>query len=186
MEKPTYAMKNNPKGHLPPRHPVQWTDKCQDALDQLIEPLVNLPVLAYPDFKEPFILNTDASETGLGAVLYQEQDGILRVIGYASRSLSPAEKNYHLHSGKLEFLALKWAICDHFRDYLLYAPSFTVYTDNNPLTYVLSTAKLNACGMRWVGDLANFNFTIKYRPGKKIGGTVRRLEKLSTHKGTDR
>ena len=87
-------------------------------------------------------------------------------VAYGSRTLTPAEKNYHLHSGKLEFLALKWAICDQFRDYLYYAPSFKVCTDNNPLTYVLSSAKLNATGLRWIGDLADFNFTIHYRPGK--------------------
>ncbi|KAK2921523.1 hypothetical protein Q8A73_001008 [Channa argus] len=77
-----------------------------------------------------------------------------------------AEKNYHLHSGKLEFLALKWAICERFRDYLYYAPAFTVYTDNNPLTYVLTTAKLNATTYRWVAELADFQFSIKYRPGR--------------------
>ena len=112
------------------------------------------------------VLHTDASESGLGAVLYQEQNKVLRVIGYGSRTLTPAEKNYHLHSGKLEFLALKWAICEQFRDYLYYSPSFVVYTDNNPLTYVLSSAKLNATGLRWIGELADFNFTIRYRPGK--------------------
>lgn len=79
----------------------------------------------------------------------------------------PAERSYHLHSGKLEFLALKWAICDKFRDYLYYAPTFTVYTDNNPLIYVLSTARLNAVGHRWVGELSDFHFDIKYRPGKQ-------------------
>ena len=110
--------------------------------------------------------HTDASESGLGAVLYQQQNDVLRVIAYGSRTLTTAEKNYHLHSGKLEFLALKWAICEQFRDYLYYAPSFVVFTDNNPLTYVLSTAKLNATGLRWVGELADFNFTIRYRPGK--------------------
>jgi hypothetical protein len=88
------------------------------------------------------------------------------VIGYGSRTFTPAEKNYHLHSGKLEFLALKWAISDQFRDYLYYAPSFTVFTDNNPLTYVLATARLNATGQRWVNELSAFNFTIKYLPGK--------------------
>lgn len=88
------------------------------------------------------------------------------MIAYGSKSLTPAERNYHLHSGKLEFLALKWAICDKFRDYLYYAPDFTVYTDNNPLTCILSTARLNAAGHRWVGELADFNFDIKYRPGK--------------------
>ena len=78
-----------------------------------------------------------------------------------------AEKNYYLHSGKLEFLALKWAITEHFRDYLYYAPSFAVYTDNNPLTYVTSSAKLNATGHHWAAELADFNFTVKYHPGRK-------------------
>lgn len=55
-----------------------------------------------------------------------------------------------MHAGKLEFLALKWAVCERFRDYLFQAPSFVVYTDNNPLIYVLTTAKLNASGQRWV------------------------------------
>ncbi|KXJ16996.1 Retrovirus-related Pol polyprotein from transposon opus [Exaiptasia diaphana] len=107
-----------------------------------------------------------ASKDGLGALLYQRQDGKMRVIGYGSRALTAAEKNYHLHSGKLEFLALKWAVCEHFRDHLYYSPHFTIYTDNNPLTYVLTTAKLNATGLRWVAELSDFNFTIKYRPGK--------------------
>lgn len=80
--------------------------------------------------------------------------------------LTPAERNYNLHSGKLEFLALKWAVCERFRDYLYYAPHFTIYTDNNPLTYDMSTAKLNAVGHRWVGKLSDFRFDIRYRPGK--------------------
>ncbi len=105
------------------------------------------------------------SAQGLGAVLYQKQSEKLCVIAYGSRTLSAAEKNYHLHSGKLEFLALKWSITEKFRDYLYYAPTFTVYSDNNPLTYVLSTAKMNATGCRWVAELADFQFTIRYRPG---------------------
>ena len=88
-------------------------------------------------------------------------------MGYGSRSLSPTEKKYH--SGKLEFLPLKWAVCEHFRDHLYYASHFTVYTDNNPLTYVLTTAKLNATGHCWVGELADFTFNIKYRPGHANG-----------------
>lgn len=94
------------------------------------------------------MLNTDASNDGLGAVLYQQQDNKLRVIAYGSRTLTPAERNYHLHSGKLEFLVLKWAICSKFCDYLYYDPTFTVHTDNNQLTYVLSTARLNAVGLK--------------------------------------
>ena len=71
-----------------------------------------------------------------------------------------------MHSGKLEFLALKWAVTEQSRDYLYYAPKFVVYTDNNPLTYVLKSTKLNVTGLRWVEELADFNFEIRYRPGK--------------------
>ena len=132
----------------------------------LIHRLTSPPVMAFPDFTKPFVLHTDASQEALGAVLYQEQDGKLRVLGYASRTLTPSEKNYHMHAGKLEFLALKWAATEKFRDYLYYSASFTVYTDNNPLTYILLSAKLSAVGHRWVAEVADFNFNIKYRPGK--------------------
>lgn len=99
-------------------------------------------------------------------MFYQEQGSNLHFIAYGSRTLMPAEKNYYLHSSKLEFLTLKWAICDTFMDYLYFAPTFTIYTDNNPLTYVLSTAKVNAVGHCCVGELADFHLTIKYRPEK--------------------
>ena len=91
----------------------------------------------------------------------------MRVISYASRSLSSAEKNYHMHSGKLEFLAMKWTITEKFKDFLFYSNSFTVYTDNNPLSYVLTSAKLNATTMRWIAELEDYHFTIKYKPGKE-------------------
>jgi hypothetical protein len=126
----------------------------------------NIPSDPYPEYDAPFVVHTDAFREGFGAVLYQEQQGTTRVIAYAFRALNPAEKNYHLHGGKLEFIALKWAVTEHFRDYLYYAPKFVEYTDNNPLTYVLSSAKLNATGLRWVGELAEFNFEIKYRGGR--------------------
>lgn len=154
------------KGNLPPNTPIKWTETHQDTLNMLLDRLIQPPILGYPDMTEPFVLHTDASQEGLGAVLYQRQNSKMVVIGYGSRTLTPPEKNYHMHSGKLEFLALKWAICERFRDYLYHAPHFIVYTDNNPLTYVLSTAKLNATGHRWVGELSEFDFSIKYRPGK--------------------
>jgi len=66
--------------------------------------------------------------------------------------------------GKLEFLALKWDLCEHFRHYLYHVPDFIVYTAHNPLTYVLTSAKLNATGHRWVSEHADFSFPIKYRP----------------------
>ena len=98
--------------------PVVLNDEHQSAMEYLNDCLNKPPIMAYPDFNSPFILHTDASELGLGAVLHQHQNGKPRVIAHGSRTLTPAEKGYHLHSGKLEFLALKWAVCDHFRDYL--------------------------------------------------------------------
>ena len=148
------------------RRVVPWSSELQKIVDDVIEIIQSPTVMAYPRFDLPFILNCDASGFGLGAVLYQKQDNKMRVISFASRTLTDAEKNYHLHSGKLEFLALKWSITDRFTDYLSYGPPFTVYTDNNPLTYVMTSAKLNATGMRWVAELADYQFTLKYRPGK--------------------
>ena len=88
-------------------------------------------------------LHTDASVLGLGAVLYQIQDGVEKMISYASRFLTKSETKYPVH--KLEFLCLKWAITEQFHEYL-YGNTFDVYTDNDPLTYVLTTAKLDAMG----------------------------------------
>ena len=124
---------------------------------------VSTPILAYPDYQLPFTLHTESSTDGLGAVLYQRQDGKQRVIAYASRSVSKAESNYPAH--KLEFLALKWAVCEKFHEYLYGTKPFEVFTGNNPLTYVLTSAKLDACGQRWVAKVANYNFSIKYRCG---------------------
>ena len=123
--------------------------------------------MACPDFKVPFILHTDASSDGLGAVLYQNQDDQRRVIAYASRCLSPSERNYPAH--KLEFLTLKLAITDKFHEYL-YGAEFQVFTDDNPLTYILTTAKLDATGHRWAAALSNYTFSISYKPGKNNKG----------------
>ena len=91
-------------------------------------------------------MHTNASEEGLSAIHYQTQeDGTDKVIAYASHSLKKSEWKYH--SSKLEFLALKWAITNQFHKYL-YGGTFEVHTDNNPLTYVLTTAKLDATGQR--------------------------------------
>ena len=142
---------------------IEWSDAADTAFEHLKAMCVSTPILAYPNYQLPFTLHTDSSTDGLGAVLYQKQDGKMRVIAYASRSVSKAEANYPAH--KLEFLALKWAVCEKFHEYLYGSKPFEVFTDNNPLTYVLTSAKLDACGQRWVAKLANYNFSIKYRCG---------------------
>ncbi len=97
--------------------------------------------------------------------MYQaDDDRRERVIAYASRGVSKSEANYPAH--KLEFLALKWAVCEKFQDYLLGA-HFMVHMDNNPLTYVLTSAKVDAMGQRWLAALSCHDFTIKYHTGKK-------------------
>ena len=144
-----------------------WNQECQEAFNSLKQALTSPPVLAYPIYTQPFIVETDASHDGLGAVLSQEQDGKVRPIAYASRSLRGAERNMENYSSrKLELLALKWAVMEKFREYLM-SSTFTVLTDNNPLTYLLSKCKLKAVEQRWVSELANFNFSIKYRAGKQ-------------------
>ena len=156
--------RNNMKNsQLPSSTTVVWNKVQKDAVDKLITAATTMPILSYPDFDQPFIQHTDASED---CILCQQQQGKLRVIVYRNRTLTAAEKNYQLHSNKLEFLCLYWAITDHFHDYLYYAKDFVVYMDNNPLLYVTSTSKLSICGQKCVNELADYIFSIKYRPGK--------------------
>ena len=121
------------------------------------------PVLVFADFKKPFRLETDTSKEGLGAVLLQESDdGQYHPVAFASHELRGGEPKYH--SSKLEFLALKWAVTEQFREYLQYQP-FTVRTDNNPLTYILMTPNLDALGHCWVVALAGYNMKLEYLKG---------------------
>ena len=163
-----YQKKNNRKKDskhkgVPSSKPIEWKQEHQKALDVLIDCITSAPILAYPDFQEKFYLHTDASQIGLGCILYQKQKGVTKVLGYGSRTLKPAEENYH--SSKLEFLCLKWSITEHFRDYLAYTDHFEVFTDCNPLTYLMESSKLNATTQRWISELSEFNFTTNYRPG---------------------
>ena len=144
----------------------RWTQECQEGFDQLKKALIKAPVLAYPDYTKPFILEMDASLKGLGAVLSQKgNDNEAHVIAYTSRSLRPSEKSMRNYSStKIELMALKWSICDKFKDYLL-GSKFTLFTDNNPLCYIRSS-KLGVAQIRWLSKLALYDFDIVYRTGK--------------------
>ena len=143
---------------------VKWNPECQQAFDQLKDLCTKTPILAYVNYKKPFQLQTDASDLGLGAVLYQnDASSHQRVIVYMRCSLSNTKRNYPAH--KLEFLALKWVVTDRFHEYL-YGGQFDVYTDNNPLTYILTSAKLDATGQHWVASLASYDFQIFYKSVK--------------------
>ena len=125
---------------------------------------MSTPVVAFTVYTKDFLLKRDASKEGLGAVLSQKQaDGKYHPVAYGSQTLTAHEKNYH--STKLEFLTLKWAITEHFKEYLLYQP-FLVRTDNNPLTYIMTTPNLDTTGHQWVGALARFNFQLEYQKGQ--------------------
>ena len=148
---------------------VELSPEALEAFNILKEKGVNTPVLAFPDFKKPFLLETDASGKGLGAVLSKKQDdGRYHPVAYASQTMNETEQQYH--SNKQEFLALKWAVTEQFHEYLtLYGKNrneFVVHTDNNPLTYIFSSAHLDTAGHRWVASLADYNFSLEYQKGK--------------------
>lgn len=156
VQKGKYYSESEPFGE-------RWDQRCTEAFHNIIYCLTHAPVLAYADPAKPYVLHVDASLSGLGAVLNQEHPEGLRPVAYASRKLSAAERHYPIH--QLEFLALKWAVVDKFHDYL-YGAKFTVRTDNNPLTYVLTSAKLSATGHRWLAALATYDFSLRYKPGR--------------------
>ncbi len=145
---------------------LDWTQECRDAFNALKQALLGRVVLAHPNFDKPFLLSVDASSNGLGAVLSQVAEGeeVARPIAFASKSLNYAQSKYPAH--RLEFFALKWAVCEKFSHWLR-GQQFSVWTDNNPLTYILTKPKLDACEQRWVAKLAPYNFDIKYIPGPK-------------------
>ena len=142
---------------------VSLSKEALKAFERLKQACMNSPVLAFADYIKDFLLETDASKEGLGAVLSQKQeDGGFHPVAYGSRALSTHEKNYH--STKLEILTLKWAVMEHFKEYLLYQP-FLVKTNNNPLMYIMSTPNLDATGHRWVSTLAKYDFWLEYQKG---------------------
>ena len=138
---------------------VSLTEDALKAFKALKQACMTAPILAFADYTKLFLLETDVSKDGLGSVLSQKQsDGWYYPIAYGSRALMPHEKNY------LEILAFKWAVTEHFKEYLPYQ-SFLVRTDNNPLTHIMTTPNLDGMGHQWVSALAQFNFELEYQKG---------------------
>ena len=132
---------------------AELSPEAREAFECLKATYLQAPILAFPDFNKPFLLETDASGRGLGAVLSQKQvDGRYHPIAFASCVMNETEQRYH--SNKQEFLALKWAVREQFHEYLSpYGKNrneFVVRTDNNPLTYIFSSTNLDAAGQQWV------------------------------------
>lgn len=142
----------------------KWTSDCEHAFERIKSLLVEDVTLAFADFDKEFYLEVDACKTGLGAVLYQlDEQKKKRPIAYASRKTSKTEQGYSTH--KLEFLGLKWSITDKFKEYLYNGNKCSVFTDNNPLKFLLDKSKIDATSQRWCSELANFNFTVQYKSG---------------------
>ena len=148
---------------------VDLSPEALEAFDRLKAACLQAPILAFPDFNRPFLLKMDAFGKGLGAVLSQKQaDGQYHPITYASHVMNKTEQRYH--SNKQEFLTLKWPVTEQFHEYL--SPyeknrnEFVVHTDNNSLTYIFSSANLDAAGQCWVAHLASYNFSLEYQKGK--------------------
>ena len=146
------------------RAAITWDDRYQQSFNELKYLCTTAPIQACANFARPFKLHTDACESGMGAILYQtHNDRTNTIISYARRNLTKDETHYPVH--KLEFLTLKEAIVEKFCKYL-YGSTFDIHTDNNPLMYVLTTAKLDTMSHHWVASLANCNFQLYYRVGK--------------------
>ena len=157
---------------------MSLSEEALKVFKMLKQACMNSPVLAFANCSKEFLLETNASKEGLGAVLSQKQeDGWFHPVAYSIWALTMHEKNYH--STKLEFLALKWAITEHFKEYLPYRP-FLVKTNNDSLTYIMSTPNLDATGHHWVNALAKYDFWLEYQKGWD-NAVADALSRITTH-----
>ena len=144
-----------------------WTNECQSAFDTLRQALISEPIMRAPDMSKPFILITDASKTGLGAVLSQvnELDGRDHAISYISRTLTAAERNYSVT--QLECLAVVWAVRT-FRPYI-HGQKFTIITDHSALRWLFGQPNPSGRLARWIESMMEHNYTVEYRRGTANG-----------------
>jgi hypothetical protein len=164
---PDYATKAYPLTKLlRKRQPFEWTEEQQNSLNELKQLLISEPIVQYPDFRQEFILATDASNFGLGAVLSQKSPtGIETVIAYASRTLNSAERNYG--TTEKECLAIVWA-CRHFNKFLI-GRHFTLITDHAALRHLNNSLNTAARHSRWITWLAPYDYIVQYRKGSEHG-----------------
>ncbi|KAI3723340.1 hypothetical protein L2E82_34842 [Cichorium intybus] len=135
-----------------------WAEKQQEAFQRLKQALCEAPVLTLPQSGEEYVIYSDASRVGLGCVLMQKG----RVIAYASCQLKDAEKKYPVHDLELAAVVLALKLWRHY----LYGVKFVVYTDHKSLKYLFDQKELNMRQQRWMDLLKDFDFEIRYHPGK--------------------
>ncbi|GJQ86387.1 hypothetical protein Trydic_g8477, partial [Trypoxylus dichotomus] len=141
----------------------QWTSAQEEAFESLKSSITSEPLLIYPDFTQPFILSTDASNYAIGTILSQGKIDEDRLIAYTSRTLNKAEGNYS--TIEKELLAIVWAT-KHFRPYL-YGRKFLILSDHRPLKYLFSVKDPSSRLLRWRLAIEEYNYEIDYRARKK-------------------
>jgi transposase InsO family protein len=160
----SYAEKSKPLTQLTTKHaPFYWQEDHQRSFELLKDSLIQAPVLKYPDFTKSFILDTDASDLAVGAVLGQRQDEGEVVVAYYSKMLS-SEQNRYCATRK-ELLAVVKAV-KHFRHYLL-GRTFVIRTDHASLTWLMRQTNLTGQVARWVETLSEYSFQLEHRGGLK-------------------
>ena len=158
-----------------------WTNKCQDSYNELISKLTNSPVLTYPNYSLPFIVTTDASTDGIGAVLSQCIEGTEKPIAFYSRSINKCEKKYPIFD--LEGLAIKCAL-QKWRYYLL-GYNIIVRTDNQPIMHLLRSKDCQGRIGKYLTTIMEYNPTFQYLPGKSnivadyLSRNVCRIQKVT-------
>ncbi len=156
---------------------VQWTSAAEEAFRNIKEALTSEPILRAPDFSCPFLLQTDASDasdTGLGAILSQVQGGEEHPVLYISRKLSPAERNYA--TVEKEALAVKWAVLELW--YYLLGRKFTLVTDHAPLQWMARAKDTNARVTRWFLALQDFHFVVLHRAGAPQRSVIEHVKEM--------
>ena len=136
---------------------VKWTDNCQNALEKIQEIFSASPVLVLPDMSKTFVVRADASDTGIGAMLLQHHESMLRPCMYASRSLLEREKKYPIV--ERECLAIVFAVAKFSRYLLL--NSFILETDHKPLLFLKERKTTNSRLMRWCLALQEYSFSVR-------------------------